>query len=45
MERIESGLDAFVAWQERLQRLESSGLPLDKFCQEEEVSRTRLVES
>jgi len=44
MERIESGLDAFVAWQERLQRFESSGLPLDKFCQEEEVSRTQLVE-
>ena len=44
MERIESGLDAFVAWQERLQRFESSGLPLDKFCQQEEVSRTQLVE-
>lgn len=44
MERIESGLDAFVAWQERLQRFESSGMPLDKFCQEEEVSRTQLVE-
>jgi hypothetical protein len=44
MERIESGLDAFMAWQERLKRFESSGMPIDKFCQQEEVCRTQLVE-
>ena len=44
MDRVESGLDAFLAWQDRLQRFESSGMPIDKFCREEEVPRTQLVE-
>ena len=43
MERVESGLDTFLSWQDRLKRFESSGLPIEEFCQQEEVSRTQLA--
>ena len=44
MERVESGLDAFLEWQDRLKRFESSGLPIDVFCQQEKVCRTQLAQ-
>ena len=43
MERVESGLDTFLSWRDRLQRFESSGLPIEEFCQQEEVCRTQLA--
>jgi hypothetical protein len=43
MERVESGLDAFLSWQDRLKRFESSGMPIDVFCQQEKVCRTEFA--
>lgn len=37
MERPLSGLDAFLEWQERLKRFESSGLSIAAFCRQEDV--------
>ena len=39
-----SGLKAFLHWQERLERFESSGMSIDEFCQQEEVNRTQLAQ-
>lgn len=39
-----SGLKAFLQWQERLKRFESSGLSIEEFCQQEEVNRTQLAQ-
>ena len=44
MERLESGLDAFREWQERLKRFESSGLSIDGFCRQEEVCRAQFAQ-
>jgi len=44
MERPVSGLDAFLEWQERLKRFESSGLSIDAFCRQEEVRRTQFAQ-
>ena len=43
MERIESGLEAFLKWQDRLKRFESSGMPIEEFCQQEELCRTEFA--
>ncbi len=42
MEDLASGLEAFLEWQERLQRFELSGLSIDAFCRQEEVARSQL---
>ena len=42
MELPVSGLDAFLEWQERLKRFESSGLSVDAFCRQEDVVRTQF---
>ena len=43
MARAESGLEAFLEWQERLKRFESSGLTIDKFCRREKVAREQFA--
>lgn len=42
MELPVSGLDAFLEWQERLKRFESSGLSVDAFCRQEDVGRSQF---
>ena len=42
MELAVSGLDAFLEWQERLKRFESSGLSVDAFCRQEAVGRSQF---
>ncbi len=42
MEHPVSGLDAFLEWQERLRRFESSGLSIDAFCRQEDVGRSQF---
>jgi hypothetical protein len=37
-------LDAYLEWQERLKRVESSGLSIDVFCQREDVRQSTFVE-
>jgi len=44
MELPVSGLDAFLEWQERLKRFESSGLSIDAFCQQEDVGRSQFAQ-
>ena len=44
MEHPVSGLDAFLDWQERLKRFESSGLSIDAFCREEDVGRAQFAD-
>ena len=44
MEHPVSGLDAFLEWQERLKRFESSELSIDAFCREEDVGRSQFAE-
>jgi hypothetical protein len=44
MEHAVSGLDAFLEWQDRLKRFDSSGMPIEAFCQQEEVCRTQLAQ-
>jgi hypothetical protein len=44
MEHPVSGLDAFLEWQERLKRFESSGLSIDAFCREEDVGRSQFAD-
>ena len=44
MERPVSGLEAFLEWQDRLKRFDSSGMPVEAFCQQEDVCRTELAE-
>jgi hypothetical protein len=39
-----SELDAYLEWQERLKRFESSGLSIDVFCQREDVRQSTFVE-
>ena len=43
MELPVSGLDAFLEWQERLTRFESSGLSIDAFCRQEDVDRSQFA--
>jgi len=38
--RPSPGLDDYLYWQERLANREASGLSIDEFCVEEDVSRT-----
>ena len=44
MEHPVSVLDAFLEWQERLKRFESSGLSIDAFCREEDVGRAQFAD-
>ncbi len=44
MELPVSGLDAFLEWQERLKRFESSGLSIDAFCRQEDVGRSQFAQ-
>lgn len=44
MARQARGLKAFLEWQERLERYESSGLSLDGFCRQEEVSPAQFAQ-
>lgn len=43
MEHPASGLDAFLEWQERLKRFDSSGLSIEVFCRQEDVSRSQFA--
>ena len=43
MELPVSGLDAFLEWQERLTRFESSGLSIAAFCRQEDVDRSQFA--
>jgi transposase-like protein len=38
--RSPSGLDDYLYWQERLANREASGLSIDEFCDDEDVSRS-----
>ncbi len=38
--RSSSGLDDYLYWQERLANREASGLSIDEFCDDEDVSRS-----
>jgi hypothetical protein len=44
MERPVSGLDAFLEWQDRLKRFDSSGMPIEAFCQQEEICRSQFAQ-
>ena len=44
MERPLSGRDEFCEWQERLKRLEASGLSIDAFCRQEDVGRSTFMD-
>ena len=44
MGRRTSSVQAFVDWRERLRRYESSGLSIDAFCRQEEVSRNQFAQ-
>ena len=44
MERPLSGLEAYLEWQERVRGFESSGLSVDAFCEQENVSRSKFVD-
>ena len=44
MGRPGSRPDEFSEWQERLKRFETSGLPIDVFCRQEDVGRSTLVD-
>ena len=44
MGRPLSRREEFSEWQERLERLEASGLPIDVFCRQEDVGRSTLVD-
>ena len=43
MELPVSGLDAFLEWQERLKRFESSGLSIAAFCRQEDIGRSQFA--
>ena len=43
MELPVSGLEAFLEWQERLQRFESSGLSIAAFCRQENIGRSQFA--
>jgi hypothetical protein len=38
------GLEAYLEWQGRLERFESSGLSIDVFCQQEDVGQSRFLD-
>jgi hypothetical protein len=44
MEDAVSGLEAYLDWQERLKRFESSGLSIEVFCQQEDVCQSTFVD-
>ena len=44
MGRGANSLKAFLEWQDRLKRFESSGLSIDGFCRQEEVCRTQFAQ-
>ncbi len=44
MGRPLSSRDEFSEWQERLKRLEASGLPIDVFCRQEDVGRSTFMD-
>jgi hypothetical protein len=44
MGRALSGRDEFREWQERLKRLEASGLSIDAFCRQEAVGRSAFMD-
>jgi hypothetical protein len=44
MERPLSGLEAYLEWQERVKSFESSGLSVDAFFEQENVSRSQFVQ-
>jgi hypothetical protein len=44
MEQPVSGADAYLEWQERLKRFESSGLSIDVFCQQEDVGQSAFLD-
>jgi hypothetical protein len=44
MGRAVSGLEAYLEWQEDVRGFESSGLSVDAFCQQENVSRPKFVD-
>ena len=44
MGRSVSGLEAYLDWQQRLRSYETSGLSVEAFCQQEDVSRSKLVD-
>ena len=44
MEQPVSSADAYLEWQERLKRFESSGLSIDVFCQEEDVGQSTFLD-
>jgi hypothetical protein len=37
-------MDAYLEWQERLKRFESSDLSMEAFCQQEDVGRSTFVD-
>ena len=38
------GVNAYAEWQERLKRFEASGLPIDVFCQQEDVGQSTFLD-
>ena len=44
MEQSVSGAEAYLEWQERLKRFESSGLSIDVFCQQEDVGQSAFLD-
>jgi len=44
MGRAVSGLNAYLDWQQRLRDYETSGLSVEAFCQQEDVSRSKFVD-
>ena len=44
MKQPVSGADAYLEWQERLKRFDSSGLSIDVFCQQEAIGQTAFLD-
>ena len=44
MKQPVSGADAYLEWQERLKRFESSGLSIDEFCHQEDVGQSAFLD-